>query len=335
MISYQAVEKYFTERLPRLLPQLTVEAFQLTPNIAGQAFDFAAQVQIGGKAKRLLGGLKERGEPRFIRQAVTELKETGCADDDTYFVITAPYFSQRGLDICRRNQVGGVDLAGNVFLHFDDIYIERIAPNPTPNKRSLKTIFSPIAARIIRILLSEPDRVWRVKELQQLSEASQPQVYKVLGRLVEADYGHRNRQGFTLHQPARLLDDWADRYAFADNKCFGFRCNQPLTAKMLAAAGAKLNGRYALTLQKPEAHSIPYLYIEVDKLEAWREALNLVTEELEPNLYLVGPADAGIFYGLPRTELAPIVGPIQHYLDLYSTGHVETAKQLRQQQLSF
>ena len=59
-----------------------------------------------------------------------------------------------------------LDLVGNARLAFDTVYIERtVADKPRSETRALRSIFTPKAAAILRVLLRDPDRAWRVADL--------------------------------------------------------------------------------------------------------------------------------------------------------------------------
>ena len=118
MISYQALREQFTKKLPAMLPQLSIKGFWLNHTVDGHLFDFVADVRVGQVEKRLLGGLQSKGEPRILRQAITELRESGGENADTHFIIVAPYLSERGREVCRRNRIGGVDLALQAADHY-------------------------------------------------------------------------------------------------------------------------------------------------------------------------------------------------------------------------
>ncbi len=126
MASEAEVKAQFISRLATLLPQLEIEELQADQPFRGSNFDFVARVRMGQVRKILLGVVKSSGQPRFLRQVIAWFKESGIANADTYFVIAAPYVSPRGMEICRRHKVGCVDLAGNCYLEFDGVYIERI-----------------------------------------------------------------------------------------------------------------------------------------------------------------------------------------------------------------
>jgi len=74
-------------------------------------------------------------------------------------VFIAPYISPAAAAICDQYQVGYFDLAGNCRLAFDQVYIRRQGfPNPTIQKRDLRSLYSPKAERVLRVLLAAGKR---------------------------------------------------------------------------------------------------------------------------------------------------------------------------------
>ena len=58
---------------------------------------------------------------------------------------------------------------GNARLVFDGVYIERSVPTkPKSETRTLRSVFTPKAAAILRALLREPDRPWLVTDLARI-----------------------------------------------------------------------------------------------------------------------------------------------------------------------
>jgi len=215
MASEAEVKAQFISRLAILLPQLEIEELQADQPFRGSNFDFVARVRMGQVRKILLGVVKSSGQPRFLRQVIAWFKESGIANADTYFVIAAPYVSPRGMEICRRHKVGCVDLAGNCYLEFDGVYIERIVEEkPEPVRRMIKSLFAPISSRIVRAMLEEPHRVWKLTELAEATGASLGQTYNISEKLAAEGFARkRAREGVSLTDPAGLLDTWREEYA--------------------------------------------------------------------------------------------------------------------------
>ena len=75
--------------------------------------------------------------------------------------------------MCKEAGIGYVDFAGNCFVSFDRVFISiEGKPNPFPQSRDLRTIFSPKASRVMRVLLNEPFTAWKVDALSKKAGVS-------------------------------------------------------------------------------------------------------------------------------------------------------------------
>jgi hypothetical protein len=106
--------------------------------------------------------------------------------------------------------IGYVDFAGNCFLNFEKIFI-RIEgkANPFPQKKELRTLFSPKASRIIRVLLNKPFTAWKVEELSRNAGVSLGLVAKVKKILLDRECIDEKPVGFALMKPQELLREWS------------------------------------------------------------------------------------------------------------------------------
>ena len=337
MASKLDVQTQLIDQLPSLLPQLRIEDLQVNQSYRDIPFDFVAKVVIRGMKKVLLGAVQSLGQPRYLRQAIMAFQENGIHDKDAYFMIAAPYLSQQGLAVCQRNKVGCVDLVGNCYLEFDGIYVERIVQdNPTPTRRAIKSLFTPISSRLIRILLEDPNKSWTLKDLATLTGASVGQTYNVSQKLVSEKFASkRSRGGLTLTDPAGLLDAWAGHYNVTEqNQMQSFylpELDQNRLIDKVRDIACHLNSPYAFTLhtgmllshpeilngqRKEIAVSGVHCYIQ-SSVKRWAEVLGTQPVEFGGNVHLLSPYDEGVMYS-EQTDKLNIVGNIQLYLDLYS-----------------
>ena len=349
MVSEREVKAQFIDRLAALLPQVEIEELEADGLFQGTAFDFVARVRVAGVRKILLGEVRSSGQPRYLRQVITRFKESGVTNDSACFVIAAPYFSPRGIDICRHHKVGCVDLAGNCYLEFDGVYIERIVEEkPKPVRRMTKSIFAPISSRIVRVMLEEHDRVWKLTELAEATGASLGQTYNVSEKLVTEGFAQKNaRAGVALMDPAGLLNAWREEYdVLTLNKVYSFHSSERDSARLMAEvkqAAQRLGAKYAFTLHAGASLVAPYVrfndvhfYIG-SAPQIWVDELGLHTVEFGGNVHLLQPYDEGVFYRLRSPQGMAIVGNIQLYLDLYrypARGQ-EQAEFLREKEIGF
>jgi hypothetical protein len=92
----------------------------------------------------------------------------------------APYISPQSASILKDLGINYLDLARNCRIAFDYVFIFREGrENPTPERRSLGTLYSPKAERVLRVFLNDPVRTWKVEPLAAEAGVSLCQVSKV------------------------------------------------------------------------------------------------------------------------------------------------------------
>ena len=166
--------------------------------------------------------IQSNGAPRFVRSAVYQLKgyiadalQSGHDDPGRRLIpmIVSPYLSPDSRSICTDHDVAYLDLVGNAHLAFDGVYIDRAVPDrPKAETRALRSIFTPKAAAILRVLLRDPTRPWRVADLARAANASLGHVSNVRKTLLEREWSRKTDNGFILAQPGALLTTWRENY---------------------------------------------------------------------------------------------------------------------------
>ena len=284
--------------------------------------------------------IKESGQPKTARQAVNQIRRYLEHFPNSYGVFFAPYISPQAAAICKAEGVGYADLAGNCYLSFPHIYIRREDwPNPIKQKRELRSLYAPKAARILRILLvtASDRRRWKMEALANEAGVSLGQVSNVKKRLVDREWAQSEPDGFWLSAPKDLLEDWSKNYTFRRHVVHDF-----YSLKNAAAVEADLANfceregiRYALTgfsaaarLAPSVRHQRAMAYIW-DNPEGLSQKLGLKKVESGANLSVLAPADDGVFYGARAArDGIQLVSPIQVYLDLRAyRGRGEEAAQ--------
>ena len=144
--------------------------------------------------------VKRNGEPRFIRETVKRLMLEkkdwqGCQNNDypNYYVIAAPYISSASAAICKEHHIGFIDLSGNCFISFDGIYLS--VEGKTNSYKMPKGKSSDIFARssvkssiILRQLLAEFKKKWKIQELADVTKTSVGQIANVKKYLENKEY---------------------------------------------------------------------------------------------------------------------------------------------------
>jgi hypothetical protein len=149
--------------------------------------------------KKLLCRVRSSGQPRIAREACLLLAEEVQASPDAYPVLIAPYFTAAATAVCDRYKVGYLDFAGNRRLAFDNVFIQRERfPNVAVAKRELRSLYSPKAERVLRVLLAAGPRVWRTQALADAAGVSLGQVASVKKLLSDREWIDSGAMGFCV-----------------------------------------------------------------------------------------------------------------------------------------
>jgi hypothetical protein len=70
--------------------------------------------------------------------------------------------------------------------------------------------FAPRASRVVRALLTEPSRAWRLSDVATLVDLNPGNVHRVLRTLQEDGHVERDGDRYVLVDPGSLLEAWAD-----------------------------------------------------------------------------------------------------------------------------
>ena len=257
--------------------------------------------------------------------AIQQLREYLDRTENAYPVVAAPYISDDTARICKQNGVGYIDLAGNSFVNFDQIYIERKNyPNPAIEKRQVRSIFSPKSSRIVRVMLSNPGRSWRLQELARGDQVSLGLASRLKERLLDLEYASEKENGLTLSRPSELLKQWANNYSFRKNKVYDYFSVDEIKEleRNLSQYCERRGIPYALALFSGAALVAPYMrytrgfaYVGNDIGEV-ADSLGLKQVSSGPNFSILEPYDQGVFYDSREIESMRVVSDVQLYLDL-------------------
>ena len=292
--------------------------------------------------------VKTAGQPRYARMAVNQINSLINNRKNYYGVFAATFISEESKQICRENNIGFIDMAGNCFFKFDNIYISiEGRPNPYPNTRPLKTIFSDKSTRALRVLLCNPKKEWYVQELAKESNISIGQASNIKKRLLELEFieevKDEKRPKIKLLNPESLLIEWSKNYSYQKNKVKNFYSldDVGILEKKLAEYFKKNNITYGFTLTSGASRIAPFLrYKRIfafvkNEIESIAKDLNLKEVSTGANVSLLEPYDEGVFYNLQNINGDKIVSDVQLYLDLqnYKERGEEAARFLLDQKL--
>ncbi len=322
------IRRSAAQKIRDLLPRATGWEELPDARVGRQIVDLLMKFRMGDKPSAFALGITSLGQPRQIREAVTRLGEIRRDLPDAYALAVAPYIGPQSAALLKRSGLGYLDLSGNCYLSFDNVLIEKEGkPNPRPSTRPLKSLFAPRATRVVRVLLVDPQHVWRLEELAKAAEVSLGHAHNVVKRLEELSWVERGEhQRIQLTRPADLLDSWVDSYSYRLSDLQAYFSPERITRKLVGdlARGAHAEGRrYAFTLHSGAALVAPnvrfpaiHCYVEGSP-EPIARTLGLRPGEGEGNVYLLAPYDEGVFYAPIAKGGLPVVCLPQLYADLY------------------
>src|SRR5947208_5329218 len=165
MLKSEEVRRQVAQRLRELLPRAKGWEESADTKVGGQVADLLARFQLAGQEHTLVVEVTPLGQPRQIRAAVTRLNEIRKELPGAHPVAGAVYIGPQSARILKSNNLGFVDLSGNCYLAFENVLIEKEGKrNVRPSTRPLRSLFAPRATRVVRVLLVEPGRAWRLEE---------------------------------------------------------------------------------------------------------------------------------------------------------------------------
>ncbi len=293
----------------------------------------------GGRHYALVVEVKPNGAPRFVRSGVyrlescvARLRRSSVISTGRHLIpiLVSPYLSPEARAICMDHDTAYLDLVGNARLSFDTVYIERaVAEKPVSEARALRSIFAPQAGAILRVLLREPGRAWRVADLAAQARASYGHVSNVRKALLAREWIEVGEDGVVLVQPDALLQNWRESHR---------RPSGESITGYTHLHGSQLDERLRETLNPHPEHpraiyaqhsaaqwlapfgrnSTHTLYADQPGADALKETLKLTHAPRGANVVLIIPTDESLFHDASEPSSNVFcTSPIVTYLDLW------------------
>ena len=184
MLKTEEIRRQVAQRLRELFPKARGWEEVADLRLRGKPADLTVRFRLGDQERLLVVEVTSLGQPRQIRAAVTRLSDMRAQLPNAYPIASAVYIGPQSARILKDNNLGYVDLSGNCYLAFGNVLIEKEGKrNVRPSTRPLRSLFAPRATRVVRVLLIEPARTWRLEELGKAAGVSLGHSYNVVKRL--------------------------------------------------------------------------------------------------------------------------------------------------------
>jgi hypothetical protein len=350
MLKSSDIRRQAAQRLKELFPKAQGWEEVAGVRIASQTADLLIKFRLGGQEHVLVLEVSSLGQPRQIRAVVTRFQDVTHEMAAAYPVATAVYIGPQSARILKTHGFGYVDLSGNCYLAFDQVLIEKEGKrNIRPSTRPLRSLFAPRATQVVRVLLEDVGRAWRLEELAKEAGVSLGHSHNVVKRLEDLAWVERDSTGrIALSKPADLLDAWGDSYTYRANDIASYAAPERLSRRLMAdiaRAASVDNRRYAFTVQaglslvvaSSQRLAAIHCYIEGDAAPLARALGLRPVADADATVHLLTPYDSGVFHGTLEKGGLKVAGLPQLYVDLlhYERRGREGAEQLRREAMGY
>ena len=279
-----------------------------------------------------------------IRQACEQARRYAIEKGPNAIPLVAvPFMGPSGRRACEEAHVGFVDAAGNAHIEVAGLFVHvEGRPNPSSALGRPSTIFAPRSSRVSRLLLLDPNRWWQQKDIALEAGIGRGFVSKIVARLNIDGLLEVNDGKVRPSNPNLLLDAWKDEYNFSRHRLVAghvsARSGEEL-AYRFAQAAQQLGVEYSFTGLPAAAKLAPFAgfrlvaaYLRRPPMETLLQSLGFHADDKGANLWLIVPADEGVFAGSKTIAGHACVSPVQAYMDLLNMPEraKEAAQHLRE-----
>ena len=312
--------------------------------------DFVIHLQAADRPHTLVCEVKSNGQPRHVKAAILQL--LNCINhkySNATPILIAPYLSPATRALCREKSICFLDFEGNAWITFGGVFIDHmVADKPHSEHRELKSLFRPKSAQMLRIMLREPSRIWRVADLADAAGVSLGHVSNIRKALLDREWAQTTNDGVFLSDPKALLQTWTESYEATAGERIHFY--SPLHGSALenaarTALGQTKSGQAAFAafsaaqwLAPYARTSTHYFYANNAGLETLVQALQLRPVTQGENIIITIPNEDGVLLDLVEPATGAIcTSPVQTYLDLSIAGEraKEAAEHLAKEMLKW
>lgn len=288
-------------------------------------YRFAVEYKIRSDAASIAGALEQ---VRRRRPALAK---------GTSPLLVVDLMGERGRQICEREGVDWIDLAGNASItHVPRMRI--LVEGKLPAHKSVgrkRNAFATKSSRVAHWLLLHQGRVASQREIAEGTGVDKGQLSRVLSRLEELQLVRRGGDGVSLLKPRVLLEAWRESYALPTRNVlrgvFPSRSGEE-SIKVISGLMKSMNAKHAFgglaaawLLDGFADFRITTCHVEgvIDPL-ALKE-IGFVESARGANLWLIMHADAVALMGARRIRGTQVASPYFTYVDL--AAHPERSRE--------
>lgn len=300
--------------------------------------DFSAEVHFSDDrpAQRFCVDVKAKGEKRFVDQYISRVEK---CPKNVQPLLMAPYLSERSADDLRAKNHSYIDLSGNCYIVTNSLFISVSGkPNQYIAERSNKHYFSKsasAASAIMRTMLDEPRRLWRVQELAEVSGKAIGSVSNVKRFLLDRAWIKAAPSGFRLCNIREMLYEWAKDYKKKDARTFEYYSLDSIPAIEGGIAGwndahgaTAVLGSFAAAVRYAPAvrYKKVHVYVEQQDFDEFVRDLELQPVTSGGNVAITIPHDETPCMYSRNISGDIVTSPVQTVLDLLTgSGRGEEA----------
>lgn len=310
------------------------------PSVRGHSFELPLIDQASHQEFKLGVLVTKSLQPREVEDAVFRVKNlipTNYSSEDRHLpIVIAPSISLAVVERLEAHGVSWLDFGGNAHLELGSklIHIEgKPVPREFRERPQQKSLYSPKASRLLRVLLQGPLRPYKVEELAETAGVSLGLVSKVRKILLHQDLAEDSKEGIRIKGAigARtILKDWILQDDFSrrtEVREYSLLENDPdvIATRLLEFIGGQRHAFtqwYGAFLRQP--YTLPIVataYVDDFPDESLlKEKLQTRRVDGGGRLLLVKPQDEGVFQFLQEVKGKTLVCDVQLYLDVINSG---------------
>ena len=310
---------------------LRISGLRSQPRIMNRMPDFVARADIDGRQIELIIEVKERPHLVDLRLAADQMKQ--YSGPNRIPMVAAHFMGPNRRALLKEMGIGYIDMAGNVYLRAPGVLIDREGKgNAFGYRPQGLNPYSDKASIILRVLMNEPGRNWKIREMARAGGINPGWTSRVVDSLVERGLIEFNRQsGVALLRGEDMLKEWADIYDWRRNRFYYYYCHA-LDFRGVLERVARLDldeeGKVALGFQAGAYLVSPYatfdqVHVLIDGISFdsirpdIERQLGLESRREGANLILVRPYyKHSALFGVRKVEKWWVVSDLQLYLDL-------------------